>query len=334
MKIAVFHNLPKGGAKRVMKEQVKLLREKHQVDIFTIKEKAPERKRQADVFKFWHLKLIHQKLAKKIDQKDYDVILVHPSKFTQAPYLLRYLQTRTVYYAHEVLRLVYEEHFKLLKELGFIKNFYEKISRAKLKKEDFVNLKAAGEILVNSYHTQETIFKAYGRQAHVCYPGVDSNHFRPLRIKKKREILFVGQPSKVNGFDFLNEAVRLIKPKPDVRVVKGNLTEKDLITAYNQAMLTACTALVEPFGLVALESMACATPVVAVKEGGYRETIIDGQTGFLVDREAKILAEKMRLLLKTPGLVKEMGRQGRKYVKKEWSWKKNIIKLEKILENT
>jgi len=334
MKIAVFHNLPKGGALRVVKEQIKRLKKENKVDIFTVPDQFSKSRWRKDFFKFFSLKRIHQKLAETIDKRKYDIVLVHPSKYTQAPYLLKYLKTPTVYYLHEPLRIAYEYHLFFRQKVGIVKKTYENLMRFYLKKIDQENTRSATKILVNSYHTLEAVIKNYGIYPQVCYPGVDINFFKPIKIKKKKEILFVGQPSKMTGFHLLKQAVRLIEQKARIKVIKGNLSDQELLQAYNQATLTVCLSEVEPFGLVPLESMACATPVVALKEGGYRESVVDGKTGFLVDRNIRFLAEKIDLLLANSKLASKMGQTARQYVKKHWTWKKSIKNLKIFLNET
>ena len=348
MKIAVFYNLPAGGARRAAEEQIKRLRKKHKIDLYKLPprylsnlEGAPPlrqckklRRLKVDFFKFWILKKIHQKLAKKIDQKGYDVVLVHPSRFTQAPYLLRYLKTPTVYFCQEPLRIGYEYSLRFQEKVVIFKKIYEELTRLILKKIDLENARSATKILTNSYHSLESVYKAYGVYPQVCYLGVDTNHFRPLPGTKKEGILFVAKPARITGFEFLKKAVSLVKPEAKIKIVAGHLSEKKLVEAYNKAVLTACPSQVEPFGLVPLESMACQTPVVAVKEGGYRESIVEGITGFLVDRNPRAFAQKIKLLLRNQKLVQKIGKAGRKYVQKNWTWEKSVKQLEEKLFNT
>ena len=71
----------------------------------------------------------------------------------------------------------------------------------------------------------------------------------------------------------------------------------------------------EPFGLVPVEGMACGKPVVVTRSGGMVESVIDGQAGFIIEKkDAKLLAEKILLLLKDKELAAKMGRQGREHV--------------------
>jgi glycosyltransferase involved in cell wall biosynthesis len=59
--------------------------------------------------------------------------------------------------------------------------------------------------------------------------------------------------------------------------------------------------------------MSAARPVVATRSGGIRETVVEGQTGFLVDRDDPLpLADKVAELLDQPGLAVSMGERGRR----------------------
>lgn len=68
----------------------------------------------------------------------------------------------------------------------------------------------------------------------------------------------------------------------------------------------------EPFGLVAVEGMARALPVVATKSGCLKEIVIDGSTGLLVDKNASALRSAVQRLLDDPLLREEFGEEGRK----------------------
>jgi len=76
---------------------------------------------------------------------------------------------------------------------------------------------------------------------------------------------------------------------------------------------------VEGLGLVFLEAAAAGLPVLAGDSGGSPETVIPGETGFIVaDEEA--LDEGIRLLLDDPARAREMGRKGRDRVLAEYTW--------------
>jgi len=67
------------------------------------------------------------------------------------------------------------------------------------------------------------------------------------------------------------------------------LSDAELSGLYSRSRATVCAGRLEPFGLTVLESLSCGTPVVAVDQGGYRETVMDGVNGYLVHRDAHSL---------------------------------------------
>jgi len=90
----------------------------------------------------------------------------------------------------------------------------------------------------------------------------------------------------------------------------GAQNQDTLVYYYSAADVTVVPSHYESFGMVALEAMACGTPVIASKVGGLAFTVQDGQTGFLVpDRDPEILAAKIRSLLDDDDLRHRLGLQ-------------------------
>jgi glycosyltransferase involved in cell wall biosynthesis len=79
----------------------------------------------------------------------------------------------------------------------------------------------------------------------------------------------------------------------------------------------------EPFGLVAVEAMASGRPVCASRAGGLPDIVVDGETGFLFDREdSEALARCLARLLDSPDLRRRMGEQGRARAETEFDWRR------------
>lgn len=344
MKIAVFHNLPPGGAKRVLDEEVKFLSKKHKVTVFKysykIKGRAPSflGRLDRDFQNLFILRKLHKKLAEKINQGSFDICLVHPDKLTQAPFLLRYLRVPSLYCCEELLRITYEKELEFKDRVIFFKKWYEDIARILRKKIDKNNAQAATKIFVGSNYIKEKVNKAYGKKAKTCPFGVDVKIFLPKGVRKEKTLLFIGEKEKVPGFYFAQECLKLIPKsiRPNLKVIsfsrnKLRLSDDELAQEYSRALATLCTSYNEPFGLVSLESMACGTPVLAVNDGGYRETVLDGKTGFLLRRDPKEFAEKILYLIKHPKVVTNMGVRGRQHVIKNFGWEKHVQILEQEL---
>jgi D-inositol-3-phosphate glycosyltransferase len=134
-----------------------------------------------------------------------------------------------------------------------------------------------------------------------------------------------------------NEAAplsRLAEARGVTLHLEEQLGETDLVDRYQRSLVTVCAARLEPFGLTALESMACGTPVVAIEEAGFRDSVLDGETGFLVDPEPGAIAAAIDRLTADPGLAARLGRRGREWVEQRWSWEDAGRRLEAVLEET
>jgi glycosyltransferase involved in cell wall biosynthesis len=364
VKIALFYNLNFGGAKRVVMDHTKGLQAKgHQVDIYTtnhekdafdpslycsklynykfvIDSNIPFLKRIIKDYKnFFALKNLHKQIAADIDSRNYDVVLAHPDKFTQSPFLLRFIKTNSVYYCQEPLRIAYEYSMRLKTRVNLAKRIYEEITRWYRKQIDRQNVRSATLTIASCYHVRERMIESYEVYPKVVYCAVDATCFRQMKVVKKNQVFYVGSP-KVweDGYDLAASAMKLIpkKIRPNLHIIswkKENgerLTEEELVTIYNESIVTLCISRLETFGLVPLESMACGTPVIATKVSGHRETIIDEQTGFLIDFEPQEIADKIIFLIQNKTKAATMGKNARKHIEEKWTWESQINNLEDI----
>ncbi|HZD74440.1 MAG TPA: glycosyltransferase, partial [Actinomycetota bacterium] len=88
----------------------------------------------------------------------------------------------------------------------------------------------------------------------------------------------------------------------------------------------------EALGVVFLEAAAGGLPVVAGRSGGAPETVVEGQTGTVVDgRRAGEVGAAVARMLADPPRARAMGRAGRDRVEREFSWEAVGARLEKLL---
>ena len=183
------------------------------------------------------------------------------------------------------------------------------------------------------------------------YNGIALEEFdgAPPYAHPRPFILGIGRVVPQKGFDLLIDAyARLQQRLPDAPdlVIAGDGPERPRLQAQADALglnsrihligradrplavslFRGCTAFVlpsrqEPQGIVSLEAMACAKPVVAARVGGVPEIVLDGETGLLFPGgDAGALADSLQSLLSDPERAEALGRKGRARAEDHFTW--------------
>lgn len=179
--------------------------------------------------------------------------------------------------------------------------------------------------------------------------GVDTELFQPLSQEVAQDLLellpgplllYVGRLQPIKGLEVLLEAMRYLPERVRLAIVGGEQDEPEgshgervraqvaaaglghrisFLGAQPQRRLrlfyAAADAVVMPsyyesFGMVALEAMACGTPVVASRVGGLATTVRDGVTGYLVpDGDPSALAARLAELVQSGEARARLGRE-------------------------
>jgi len=114
----------------------------------------------------------------------------------------------------------------------------------------------------------------------------------------------------------------------DQMLFVGRISRMDLPYYYAASDVFVIPSVVEAFGLVTVEAMACGKPVVGTNVGGIPEIIVDGANGLLVEpKNPEKLAKNIVLLLENHELRKKMGQRGRKIAEEDFDVKKRVRKI-------
>jgi len=118
----------------------------------------------------------------------------------------------------------------------------------------------------------------------------------PLRL-----VIIGGGEHSRREIEQLRKLVRDLKIQNPVTFL-GLVKHEQLPHFYNAADACVVPSYYESSGLVALESLACGTPVVATDVGNHKGIIREGETGYVIkDNTPHLIADKIALLLSRPG---------------------------------
>lgn len=107
----------------------------------------------------------------------------------------------------------------------------------------------------------------------------------------------------------------------DFTIFPGRIGDDILTAYYTAADVCVVPSHYEPFGLVAIEAMACGTPVVASDVGGLQFTVVPEQTGLLAAPKDEVaFADAIDRILSNPDWRNQLGKQARMRVEEKFSW--------------
>jgi glycosyltransferase involved in cell wall biosynthesis len=295
--------------------------------------------------------------AEQINAGNFDVLFANTCMLTASAPIAKHVDIPSVLYLQEPYRTLYEAFPKMVwsappKErisLAAIRRKF--VDRRNLRndriqvREELASASAFDRVLCNSYYSRESIVRAYNVAARVCYLGVDALRFAPGGDDRAPFVIGLGALNNYKGELQAIEAVAAMRePRPRLlwianavkrdwlahvtaqaaarRVdleVRVSIPDEELTDCLRRATAMIYAPRLEPFGYAPLEASACATPVVAVAEGGVRETVIDGVNGILVEPDPKSLAAGLERVFADKDYARELGKRGREMALTKWS---------------
>jgi glycosyltransferase involved in cell wall biosynthesis len=310
--------------------------------------------------------------AEEIDRGGFDILFANCCVFFRTTPIGRFVRIPSVIYLGEPYRWLYEalprlpwlappgRSASLLKSstLKAAIRDWRDIRNSRLQaREEFENAAGFGRILVNSYFSRESVLRAYGLDADVCYLGINSDLFVDKNLNRTQSLVGLGSITREKNVRFCIDAIgKLSAPRPALIWVangadanylremkalahsrevvfepKVAVPDSELVDILNHAMALLYAPRLEPFGLAPLEANACGLPVIAVAEGGVRETVVDQVNGLLVENNPVAMAEAIARLSSDPSLARKLGAKARHAVKENWDLNAAIDRLEQKL---
>jgi glycosyltransferase involved in cell wall biosynthesis len=270
--------------------------------------KIPPFKQISASAKFWHCDF----------SRDYDMFIFtgnwsYSAAFRHHPNLL---------YCYTPVRAFYDLYPEFLKRQDFLRRQVFRSWVRIHRKLDKRFISRIDQIIAISKTVQKRIEKYYGRNADILYPPVNTAPFHctefgdfwlsvnriypekriELQIEAFRKLpdenlIIVGGYASGDHASQFAEKIKHNLP-PNITFL-GEVPEEELIDLYARCKAHICTAMDEDYGLTVIEAMASGKPVVAVNEGGYRETITE-ETGKLVNAKIEDILDAVVTVSENP----------------------------------
>ena len=214
--------------------------------------------------------------------------------------------TLHICYCHTPMRYAWDMYDEYLADHGLKNSYLYARLMEYMRQWDVKTASKVHYFIANSRHIAQRIKKCYNREAKVIYPPVRVDTF-PLNTEQRQDYyLCLGRFVPYKKIDLIVKAFRQMPDKKLYLIGAGYATQQfnalvadapniqHLGFLSDEAMIgyiahaKACIfAAKEDFGIQCVEVQACGTPVIALRYGGYLETVVEHQTGYFFEEQTE-----------------------------------------------
>lgn len=318
MKIALVHDYIKefGGAERVLRVLADMYPKAPIYTAFRVKGSSCDKKfsdrkiiesgygwliKRGNLYS--PLRFLAPLIWKSIDLSKYDLVITSCSSYFARGFKVS-PKTKVVAYCHTPPRFLYGYEMSVNLMKYWIVRVYATIVNHYLRIFDLWSSERVDKWIVNSKNVQKRVMKYYRKSSVVVYPpvevekmieiskGVEKGDYFLIvsRLVGAKGIVEAATAAHHLGFTLkivgeavgFSQIVNQLKNIKDVELL-GRVQDEGIWKLYAGAKGFIALAKEEDFGITPVESMASGTPVIAFNGGGFKETVIDGETGVFVE---------------------------------------------------
>jgi glycosyltransferase involved in cell wall biosynthesis len=226
-----------------------------------------------------------------LDVRGYDLVVSSSSAWAHG--VIPDDEAVHVCYCHNPFRYAWNAREATLADRGPLTRAALSVIFQRWRQWDWIAAQRVDTYIANSETTERRIARYFNREAQVVYPPVETARFEPAEPGESYVVLSELMPHKrielaVRAFSRLRRPLTVIGNGPDARRLRriagptirfeGRVSDRRAAELLARARALVVTA-TEEFGIAAVEAQAAGRPVIALAEGGVRETVIEGETG-------------------------------------------------------
>jgi glycosyltransferase involved in cell wall biosynthesis len=210
-------------------------------------------------------------------------------------------ETLHICYIHHPPRYLYYYETAIEWQKHLLIKIYGNLINHNLRMWDYLSSQRVDHFIANSEDTKSRVQKFYRRDAEVIYPPVEipeKIEEKNQKLEDKKYYLTISRLAKAKHIDILVKAAN--KHKFNLKIVGvgrdydylksiagetvellGSVTDKEFNELYKYAKAYLFASVDEEFGIAPIEAMGHGVPVIAYASGGLKETVHEGENGFL-----------------------------------------------------
>ncbi len=351
LKIALVHDYIKdaGGAERVLRVLADMYPTAPIYTSFRIKNSEADKlftdrkiieSSFAPILRPWRLysplRFLHPWIWGSLDLSQFDLVITSCSNYVARGFKVG-LQTKVVAYCHTPPRFLYGMKTGMDWRKNIFIRIYGEVIAHFLRIFDYNSAQKIEHWIANSENVKARIKKFYRKDSTVIYPPVQVDEIikASKNVKKKEYFLITSRlvgskglieaveaakalsvsmkiAGKADGFTSVEERLKSFGGK-HIEFL-GRVSDKNLWKLYAEAKGFIALARDEDFGMTVVEAQAAGTPVIAFDGGGFKESVVHGKTGLLInDTSVKALKSALEKFNKTKWNKTEIQKNAQKF---------------------